>query len=274
VPVDGEALLATFDRQVRMSQRPTPGTLVEHLGNVVRCVRTGPGGWSVVVWSDLTDGDGDEVIAAQLDFYGRRGEPFEWKYYGHDRPDDLPERLRRAGFTPEPEEALMVAEVTEALKAVEPPPGIRVERVGNDEGVDQLVAVHNEVFGCDDRRLAESLRRQLAEDPDSMAMVVARAGEQVVCVARIEFQWGTDFASLWGGGTLPEWRGVGIYRALVAYRAHLAAERGFRYLQVDALPDSQPILGRLGFAVLSTTVPFASPTGRTGAGDGEPGAVS
>jgi GNAT superfamily N-acetyltransferase len=76
-----------------------------------------------------------------------------------------------------------------------------------------------------------------------------------VCSARIEFYPGTDFAGLWGGGTEPEWRGRGVYRALVAERARLAAERGFRFLQVDATADSRPILERLGFRMLATTTP-------------------
>jgi hypothetical protein len=36
----------------------------------------------------------------------------------------------------------------------------------------------------------------------------------------------------------------------------MAAERGFRYLQVDASPDSRPILERLGLRQLTTTTPF------------------
>lgn len=51
-------------------------------------------------------------------------------------------------------------------------------------------------------------------------------------------------------------QGRGIYRALVAHRARIAAERGFRYLQVDALPTSRPILERLGFVQLSKTTPY------------------
>jgi hypothetical protein len=42
----------------------------------------------------------------------------------------------------------------------------------------------------------------------------------------------------------------------VARRARMAAERGYRYLQVDALPTSQPILTRLGFAALARTTPY------------------
>ncbi len=74
------------------------------------------------------------------------------------------------------------------------------------------------------------------ESRDSQApaggIVLAMAADRPVCSARVEFSVGTDFASLWGGGTLPEWRGRGIYRELVSYRARLAAEHGYRYLQV------------------------------------------
>jgi GNAT superfamily N-acetyltransferase len=62
--------------------------------------------------------------------------------------------------------------------------------------------------------------------------------------------------TLWGGGTLPGWRGRGVFRALVAHRAALASARGFRYLQVDASPASRPIFRRLGFVELATTTPF------------------
>jgi len=52
------------------------------------------------------------------------------------------------------------------------------------------------------------------------------------------------------------WRGRGTYRALVAYRANLAAARGCRYLEVDASDDSRPILERLGFVAVTTTTPY------------------
>ena len=38
-------------------------------------------------------------------------------------------------------------------------------------------------------------------------------------------------------------------------RAEEAADRGFRYLQVDASPDSRPILERLGLSTLTSTTP-------------------
>jgi GNAT superfamily N-acetyltransferase len=82
------------------------------------------------------------------------------------------------------------------------------------------------------------------------------AGDEPVSAARAEFVAGTDFAGLWGGGTVPAWRGRGIFRALVAYRAGLAAARGYRYLQVDTSLMSRPILRRLGFEPVAVTTPY------------------
>jgi hypothetical protein len=39
----------------------------------------------------------------------------------------------------------------------------------------------------------------------------------------------------------------------VEIRAAIASAAGFRYLQVDAMPDSRPILKRLGFVELAST---------------------
>lgn len=88
-----------------------------------------------------------------------------------------------------------------------------------------------------------------------MVAVVALAGDVPVSAARMELVPGTRFAGLWGGGTVESWRGRGIYRALVAHRARAAVERGYRYLQVDALATSRPILERLGFEPLTITQP-------------------
>ncbi|MDB5295009.1 MAG: acetyltransferase, partial [Phycisphaerales bacterium] len=63
------------------------------------------------------------------------------------------------------------------------------------------------------------------------------------------------FAGLYGGGVRPAYRGRGFYRAVVAARARDAVAAGARYLQVDALPTSRPILERMGFAKVTETWP-------------------
>jgi GNAT superfamily N-acetyltransferase len=124
------------------------------------------------------------------------------------------------------------------------------------EHFDRIAAMEETIWG--DRRawLADMLESERAADPGALTVVVAEVADGIVCAGWIRFRRGTEFASLWGGGTLPEWRGRGIYRALVAYRARVAASRGFRYLYVDASPDSRRILERLGFVVVTTTTPY------------------
>jgi hypothetical protein len=133
--------------------------------------------------------------------------------------------------------------------------------VFDEQGVEALVLVHDEVFGGDHSELGKSLLAGLTREPRTVAAVVALAGEKPIAAGRVEFHLGTQFASLWGGGTLRAWRGRGVFRSLVAHRATLASVGGFRYLQVDASPDSRPILERLGFVELATTTPFTHPGG-------------
>ncbi len=92
--------------------------------------------------------------------------------------------------------------------------------------------------------------------PEQIAVLVAEAGGEVVAAAWLVFRGRTGFASLWGGSTLPAWRGRGIYRALVTARAKLAVARGVRLLHVDASDDSAPILRRLGLHAVTTTTPY------------------
>ena len=255
--MDRGEVLAAFDAQMRVGAAAEgPGARVERVGGVVRNVAADPDGWSAVVWSDLDERTANAAIAEQVGYFGALGQSFEWKHYAHDHPVDLPARLIAAGLVPEPEEALMVAEVATLDTDAVPPPGVRLVPITDPAGVALLVRVHEEVFGEDHAALGRTMVAQLATEPKAMASVLAMAGDRAVCSARVSFHHGTEFASLWGGGTLPEWRGRGIYRALVAYRARLAREHGFRYLQVDALPPSRPILERLGFVRLTTTTPY------------------
>lgn len=254
--MDIPAVLAAFDDQIR--RRPESdagGGRVERTEGLVRCVSESDG-WNGVTWTDLDDSTADATIAAQLDRFRRIPRDWEWKYYSYDQPADLPERLLAAGFSAEPVEALLVAEISDLDLEVRPPAGIELRPVLDATGADALVSIGDEVFGGDHASIGRHVLAGLARSPTTIEAVVAWAGSTPVCAARVEFNAGTDFAGLWGGGTLPQWRRRGVFRSLVAYRAALASARGYRYLQVDALPASRPILERLGFVRLATTTPF------------------
>jgi GNAT superfamily N-acetyltransferase len=259
VSLDPAAVLSEYDAQVRRGLHSDgSGALGERVGPIVRWSMAGGAGWSGVVWSDLEADSADAVIAEQVAYFAGRGERFEWKLYSYDRPPDLGDRLTAAGFIAEDAEALVVADAGKIARH-EGADGaladdVRLVQVTDEAGVELMIDVADRVFGPDPK-LRRSLMEQLRNSPEFNVLVLAMAGDTPVCSARVSFD-ATDFAGLWGGGTLPEWRGRGIYRAMVGYRARLAAARGYRYLQVDASPQSRPILERLGFTCLAMTTPY------------------
>jgi GNAT superfamily N-acetyltransferase len=217
--VDPTEILERFDEQMRRRVAPD-------------CLYVGKG-WSAVLWRP-DEGEVEPLVARMRELPGH----VEWKYYSHDGPE-LRERLLAAGLEPEDEETVVVAEAA----SIAPPPADVELRLATDE-FDELAA---RVFG----------RRYRL--PEKAVAVVAMVDGQPVSGGRVDFEESVEFAGLFGGITLPEYRGRGLYRATVAKRAELARERGYRWLYSDALPTSRPILERLGFVPLTTTTPFVIP---------------
>jgi ribosomal protein S18 acetylase RimI-like enzyme len=250
------AVRDAFDEQIR--RHPTvvaPGERVERDDHVVRFISEG-GGWTGVTWCDLDEASVDGVIASQIRWFAQLSRPWEWKHYSYDQPADLPDRLRVAGFTSEPPEAVLVGETADLPLAVPPPSGVVIVPVVDEPGVASFVSVNDEVFGGDNAWTGELLLADLARQPRMTAAVLAMAGRTPIAALRLEFASDTDFASLWSACTLPAWRSRGVFRSLLAYCVARSVDRGFRYLQADAFPDSRPILKRLGFVELGTTTPF------------------
>ena len=257
--------LAVFDEQLREMSASLliEGEQLERIGPLV-CV-FGAAGGGYVGYRNLAGIEGtelDALIARCIARYADRGERFEWKLYGHDRPPDLAGRLEAAGFVPEERETVEIALAASNAGDPELPEGVALRLVSERADLDRI-ALFEEAIWPDDRGwLADMLEGEQTASPESLAIAVAEAGEEIVCAGWVRFVLGTDFATLWGGSTLPEWRRRGIYRGMVAYRASLAARRGFRYLKVDASDDSRPILERLGFVPVTTTTPYIwSPPG-------------
>jgi GNAT superfamily N-acetyltransferase len=118
----------------------------------------------------------------------------------------------------------------------------------------EAATMQREVFG------AGSSGDEVLERLDRMegreTFWVAEADGKVVSAGRLNRVEGTEFAGLWGGATLPEWRGKGIYRALTAARARFAMAEGVRYIHSDCSPMSRPILERSGLVAVTTTTPY------------------
>ena len=254
-----DTLLDLYDTQLRahVPAHLPAGASVEREGPLVRTVGYGRYGW--VEYRDLGDiseAELDRLIQAQIARFTERNEPFEWKFHSHDRPSFLEERLTAAGFVAEELETVMIAETAALAGGGGTAGGVALREVRERKDFARISEMEAAVWGSDESWYADTFEQELAADPAGLAVFVAEADGVVVAAGWVRFPSGTDFATLWGGATLPEWRGRGIYRALVFRRAQLAAERRRRYLEVDASADSRPILERLGFLPITQTRPY------------------
>jgi GNAT superfamily N-acetyltransferase len=255
---DIEVLLDAHDTQLRAHVHgPLPPFVEIHRdGPLVRTVGFGNRGF--VEYRDLGGLGGkelDRLIARQVRFFAERGESFEWKLYGHDRPADLAARLHTAGLVPEDTETVVIGRVAELAAVPAVPDGVVVREVDERRDLARIARLEESIWE-EAHGWIDALAAEREADPEGLTIFVAETREIVVAAGWVRFPSGTEFATLWGGATLPEWRGRGIYRALVAERAKLAAHRGRLYLQVDASDDSRPILERLGFVAVTTTTPY------------------
>ena len=121
--------------------------------------------------------------------------------------------------------------------------------------VDAVVAVESAVWGGEKGDWGERLCREMLAAPDYVSIFVARAEGVPVGAAWVTYLPESDFASLWGGSVLEQYRGRGVYGALLAARAIEARERGRLFLMIDASPMSRPIVESLGFTAVAITTP-------------------
>jgi ribosomal protein S18 acetylase RimI-like enzyme len=255
---DAAALLAAYDAQLRGAAEVAGSASWDREGPLWRAVFNRGG---FVSYESLEGVDDvDALIADTVAFFEGipQVEEFEWKTRGHDWPPDLGTRLEAHGFEPEEIETVMVGEAALLAVDVDLPDGVTVRRVDQLSDRDQIVAeaadMQRAVFGGGPS--AEEVLDRLVRLAALEQFWVAEADRRVISAGRLNFVEDTEFAGLWGGATLPEWRGRGIYRALTAARARAALADGVRYMHSDCSAMSRPILERSGLVAVTTTTPY------------------
>lgn len=256
---DAADLLAAYDTQLRV-EAETPGaeSVARHGPLLLARFR---GGRGFVTYRDLGGADADGVrrlVTAAVDHF--RSDPavrqFEWKTRGHDHAPGLHEALVEHGFVPGEPESVMIGEAAALAVDVPLPEGVTLRQVTDEAGIRAMCAMQDQVFGAPPSGdMAEGLLDRLAAG-DPLQCWIAEAEGRVVCAGRLDPVDGTEFAGIWGGATLPEWRGRGIYRALTAARARAALALGKRLVNSDSTEMSRPILERSGLLKVSTTTPY------------------
>jgi ribosomal protein S18 acetylase RimI-like enzyme len=162
-----------------------------------------------------------------------------WEIGTHATPADLVERLLALGLVDDRPDAHALGMVLTDGDGIEAPPGVEVRAAETPE--ERLAAERIACLAFEEPPPTEPPPPRPAHNPVYLAYL---DGEPV---ARASASFGPHAVSLFGGATLPEARGRGAYRALVAARWRDAVQRGTPLLVTQAGRMSQPILERIGF---------------------------
>jgi GNAT superfamily N-acetyltransferase len=230
------------------------GAILETTPQVVRVLGNPR---SVIAYSRSSAAEIEQVIDLEIERFTRLGRNFEWKVYSHDQPSDLLVRLDRHGFRIGEKEAVMILDLAELPDGLSSPApiGITVRRVTEERMITDMLAVEAAVWKdshLDRADLLANLNDPLERD---VAFVAYAEATPVGC-GRVATSPQSRFAGLWSGSVIEEFRGRGVYRALLAARIAQAKRRAsVRFLRVDAAPTSRSILEKYGFSKVAETWP-------------------
>jgi GNAT superfamily N-acetyltransferase len=181
-------------------------------------------------------------------------QPFTWKVYDHDYLPSLKEKLSSHGFVNEEGDPVMVLDVMNAPPYAADSANADIRRVTNRDGLKDVVYVLDHVYGGRNDWVFDRLGMHL-EVPGYLSVYVAYVENDPVSIAWTYFPRG-QFATLFGGTTLAEYRGHGLYTSLLHVRLNEIRERGYSFAVIETGPMSKPIVEKYGFQQLTTVWDF------------------
>ena len=249
-----DRLLSIYHQDQRLEVH-FPDMRRDVLPRITRLVNVSGSGDGMIIHAQLSNLDVEQAIQAQILFFERIGQSFEWKVYDYDTPADLVERLAAVGFEVEDPESIMVLELDAANPLLLRSEFPDVRRLTNPAQVADVMAVEQVVWNEALEGLAVFLANCLRQNPAGVRIYAVYADGRPVSAAWALFPSKSVFATLWGGSTLAAYRGRGYYSTLLSVRAQEAWRRGVRFLAVDASPMSRPILEKHGFIKIAEATP-------------------
>jgi GNAT superfamily N-acetyltransferase len=193
------------------------------------------------------DGEVEAALPEIRSFLRERGRGgAEWELGESCTPADLVARLLELGLRRDAEEPFATGMVLRGPLGGSAPPEVTTRRVASLEELVLAREIQRAAFCIGDEELGlEQTRADFAAEGVTGATFLGFVNGEAVSAAYASY---TPLGLLlFGGATLPAFRGRGAYRALVAARAEEAAARGTPALVTHAGRMSRPILERLGF---------------------------
>lgn len=247
------SLLVQYDKDLRL-RITYPEAHKEITNDVVRIVRKAPG-MNVVAFTFANENKLDSVIDQEVNYFTPMQQPFTWKVYDHDLLPSLKDKLASRGFAGDEEPAdVMVFDVGNAPAALFQPVETDIRRIDTLEGLQDIIHVLDQVWGGHNIWVNERLGMHL-NIPGYLSVYAAYINEQPVSIAWTYFPHG-QFATLFAGSTIAEYRKRGLYTSLLATRLNEIRARGYRYAVVEAGAMSKPIVAKHGFQHLTTVYDY------------------
>lgn len=217
--------------------------------------------WVELTTPSIPDTTGNGVYLAKLDAaeadarilavqrsYAARQARFRWFVGPSSTPDDLAERLRRAGFHEIGPSLGMAMPIPREVPPC--PPDVALHEVGPAE-VEAFARLSMRAWGREpafERAITGALTRALASGPTATrSWLVTLAGE-LVGTTTLRLLGHRKIGYLQGAAVVPERRRAGLYRAMVHHRLALLRTLGFEYATIWAAEaSSAPGCQALGF---------------------------
>jgi len=197
-------------------------------------------GWNVAQRFRLRPDEVEEVRAEIHGHLRRNGRAAcSWEVGSSATPSDLVDRLHALGLVDDEPDPLAIGMVLTNEPGEPPPAGVEVRRARTREELLEAGRIAAVAFG-----MPGEVPEPEEPTPGLETYVAYVDGRPAARATAAFTQYG---ATLFGGATLPEARGRGAYRALVAARWEDAVARGTPMLVTQAGRMSRPILERLGF---------------------------
>jgi hypothetical protein len=141
-----------------------------------------------------------------------------------------------------------------------PPEGVTVIPVRNERSIADFLSLESAIWSGEPSMTRAQLLTTLSDPLQRNLGFVAYFDRKPTGFGRVTRSPHSQFSGLWGGSVLPDFRGRGVYRALLSARIqHVLQYDSIRYLRVDSLPTSRPNLEKYGFKVVASTWPAEWP---------------
>ena len=208
---------------------------------------------NLVGMAHLTDGNADAVIARVRERYASEGKAFGWVTGPSTTPADLSVRLVRAGMRRhDPPESGMA--LTDLAVPIDANPDVRIDEIA-PAAAERHAEMMGRAYGMPTEVATFVVRLLAAKSPiRTRGYLAYLGGAEPVAWSYLVYIPGTRIVLLGGAATLAEFRGRGIYTALVKRRLDDARADGNEAAVIQAGHLSAPVCAKIGFRTLCELV--------------------